>query len=909
MILGLQLLLLIVSYFALRLLLHCFLALQKRRRLSYAASGTIIDLTSGPWYARRTDDPSFPWLSCTLPNTALGVLIFAGHLPDPYIGVNNHRIPDIYHIGRSYYTFTFRKTFSLPSLRPSSKIWLHFKGINYAIRDIRLNGTVLAPPLMGCGVLTGMYVPHAFNLTSDVSDDINCLEVTVEPPVVVGNVDRGGQGGDHRIAENVTAQYVAGWDWQQPIADRNTGIWDSVYLHVTGPISLRDPHIRVSGDKLENMCYYINASVLLDGCIPAGTTLFLHCRLMFEGRCVHSWEPVTITRLLDDEKSSVAAAAAVVQLPRVSLQEPKVWWPVGMGDQPLYEIQMNLWVGEGEGVGENQVMSLSDALSERFGVRTITSIINEDGGRQFYVNNLPVFIRGGNWTVTEGMLRCSDERCLQSVKLAANAGLNMLRLWGGASCERGAFFDACDELGVLVWHDFWITGDCNGRGATPESPLSDSSWPSDHKLFLRSAEARIKSLRNRPCIALWCGGNEQKPAPDLDTGLRGLVTLLDPSGCYVSGSLWSGFGAGDGALCDGPYLAQNPDTFFDPTFIGTKYPFNPEVGSFSMPELESMLKIFPNPDERRIPLFKEEEGGEDAHSAWMEHTFLPHGGPGTPNQLLLYFTPTTLEEYCELAQLASYVQYKALFEGWASRMWDPLTGVLLWKVNNPWTGLRGQLWDYFLQPTGGYYGVKAAIGSDLHAQYNPYRATIEVVNTGRKERNHVSVRVAVYSMSNGIVQDQRHLLESVPPMSTRTVTLTSVPSDLPVYFLYLKVINGERNIYWLHQPHAEKCAVYKPLVDHCKQSPNLMVTMTTAHTGKGCLNITLFNTHDTSVAFWMKLRCADGSGKTVPGVLYSDNYCTLVPQEEVLITIEKCQQQIRYVELTGWNCIPITLKV
>jgi mannosylglycoprotein endo-beta-mannosidase len=146
--------------------------------------------------------------------------------------------------------------------------------------------------------------------------------------------------------------------------------------------------------------------------------------------------------------------------------------------------------------------------------------------------------------------------------------------------------------------EFWITGDCNGRGATPTSPISDASWPDDHQLFYLSARDVIKRLRNHPCIALWCGGNEQRPAADLDAALQATLTqqplfetrnqlqiqtdqqrvqqqgclvglvesglpskasvgegavategkglVLDSSVLYVPGSLWCGFGSGDG---------------------------------------------------------------------------------------------------------------------------------------------------------------------------------------------------------------------------------------------------------------------------------------------------------------------------------------------------------------------------
>ena len=150
-----------------------------------------------------------------------------------------------------------------------------------------------------------------------------------------------------------------------------------------------------------------------------------------------------------------------------------------------------------------------------------------------------------------------------------------------------------------------------------DSPVSKQSWPLDHDLFIRSAGDTIRRLRNHACIALWCGGNEQTPAPDIDAALqlmlprrptnssvcswqclashpRGACSslsagqkghpgcsrgCLDATRAYVSGSLWSGFGEGHGTFSDGPYGCQSPAAFFDPAFY--PHAFNPEVSYYS----------------------------------------------------------------------------------------------------------------------------------------------------------------------------------------------------------------------------------------------------------------------------------------------------------------------------------------
>ena len=160
-----------------------------------------------------------------------------------------------------------------------------------------------------------------------------------------------------------------------------------------------------------------------------------------------------------------------------------------------------------------------------------------------------------------------------------------------------------------------------------DSPVSEQAWPLDHALFIRSAADTVRRLRNHACIALWCGGNEQTPAADIDAALQAMLPrqpehsscalqplcqgsegssehsstgsstgCLDAMRAYVSGSLWSGFGEGHGAFSDGPYGCQQPAAFFDPSFY--RWAFNPEVGPVWSYNISSVLSTMhlPYPD-------------------------------------------------------------------------------------------------------------------------------------------------------------------------------------------------------------------------------------------------------------------------------------------------------------------------
>lgn len=292
-----------------------------------------------------------------------------------------------------------------------------------------------------------------------------------------------------------------------------------------------------------------------------------------------------------------------IDLGAQAFKAPELWWPIGLGPQTLYEAEVSAHVRGG-------TRDLSHAVRTRFGFRELRSFVDaKTGGRSFVCNEVPVYIRGSNYIAPDMLLRASKQRCYDEVRMHANMGMNMIRMWGGAGIPYPALYDACDEYGILCWSEFWITGDCDGRGATPDSPISNPDWPEvsshripspialpltlslqDHALFLACAGDTIKLLRNHPSVALWCGGNEQRPCEELDKGLASLVRDLDcDARPYICGSLWDGFGEGNGAFSDGPYGIVDDAAFFAPSFYD--YGFNPEIGSVGVPSAESVRAI------------------------------------------------------------------------------------------------------------------------------------------------------------------------------------------------------------------------------------------------------------------------------------------------------------------------------
>ncbi|PAX09070.1 beta-mannosidase [Sphingomonas lenta] len=181
----------------------------------------------------------------------------------------------------------------------------------------------------------------------------------------------------------------------------------------------------------------------------------------------------------------------------LNVADPRLWWPAGQGDQPLYEVVVSLQGAE------------TPAWRRRIGLRTVSLDMDSDGaevaaedGRSigrfgFRVNGRLVFAKGANWIPAHSFVAGLGRTELEPlVRAAADAHMNMLRVWGGGVYEDDAFFDLCDELGLLVWQDFMF--------ACTLYPGDDAFVAS----VRREAEDQVRRLRHHPSLALWCGNNE-----------------------------------------------------------------------------------------------------------------------------------------------------------------------------------------------------------------------------------------------------------------------------------------------------------------------------------------------------------------------------------------------------------------
>ena len=836
------------------------LSAQQKNLLTIPEPGEKTLVNSG-WLARKANEMKTDgntlstapldkagWMPARVPGTVLTTLLENNLYPAPEFGMNNNLIPDIYEAGNDFYTYWFVCQFETPTLQEGRTVWLNFRGINYKaelfMNGKRLNNTTHE----------GMFLRKSFDITDHLrKEGTNILAVLVYPPTYPGDPN-GGQGGDGLIARNNTMQYTPGWDWVQPIRDRNTGIWDEVSITTTGAVTVRSPYVvtKVPGvrspEKKTQEDAFVKTSVEVENITDTPRKGVLVC----ETNGMRLTEQLTLSPYEKKE----------VQFNPLKIKNPRLWWPNGVGEQPLYDMHIYF-------ESDNRI---SDSERLKYGIREITSDkCPDNGGRRFFVNGQKIYMTGGNYISSDWLLRLSPERYRDEVRFHAEMNLRMIRVWGGALLERPEFYAACDEFGILVFQDLWGSGDCNGAWEDPmktDSRQRRWEYPDNHDLFIASVEDQVKMIRNHPSLCLWCGANEWPLAKNIDKQLKEKVfPQLDPERLFVSYSTDSLFTRnllGDNG--DGPYGIQEPEWFF--TF--RSHPFNPEAGSVGSPEVESMREMMTERDLAGFP-----RKGFTRNATWRYHRDL-----GYQDHLERYGEVKDIETYCKYAQVVNYDQYRSFMEGWG----DWYTGILIWKTQNPWTSLRGQMYDWFLDVNASLYGTRKGC-EPLHPFYNPVTRQVELLNTTLSDYPDLIVNARIYNTDGKLCWEK----EINPKAKANTVEPlfdVSVPEEIKgVYFLRLSMQTAEPtlpsnadaalpetpNIYWLTTLPKD----YSGLTRLPEAKPEVKVSLQregTTYSGVISLH------SETNISFFNRIKVLDKeTGKRILPVHYSDNYVTLMP--------------------------------
>ena len=719
--------------------------------------------------------------------------------------------------------FWYRDEFDVPANYAGKRVWLNFDGINWKA-EVFLNGETL-------GRIEGAFTRARFDVTGKLLPGRkNALAVRIVKVAHPGSVrektfESTDKNGGELGADNPTFHASVGWDWIPVIRGRDTGIWNKVYLTATGPVTVENPFVTATLPLPDTSQAEVTVEATLRNHTPAPVSGTL--RGSFGGQPFEL--PVT---LQPTETKTVKQT--------LQLHNPRLWWPAGYGKQELYDVSLHF---------ETAANAISDTKTFKAGVRQFA--YNEDGGTlRIWINGRRFIPKGGNWGFGESMLRFRAREYDTTVRYHAEMNFNMIRNWVGQIGD-DEFYDACDRWGVVVWQDFWLANPWDG----PD--------PDNDAMFLANVKDFVLRIRSHPSVGLYVGRNEGFPPKTIDDGIRATLAALHPDSHYIPSSA-------DGVVSGhGPYSVQSPEFYFSQRAT-TK--IHSELGMPNVVTLDSLKLMMP------------ESAMWPRSAMWGLHDYTTdsaqRGAAFNARVENSYGPADNVADWLWLAQFVNYEGYRAMYEAQSkNRM-----GLLIWMSHSCWPSFVWQTYDYYFEPTAGYFGAKKA-SEPLHIQWNAATDTVEVVNYSGGQVLGLTARARLFDLDGAVKWEKTATLDTADD-SLFTPFKMEYPQGLSsVYFIRLDLYQGDKvvsdNFYWRGTDHDN----YKSLRD----LPKVHLDAATTAERKGDLwqLTTVLENRTKTPALMVRLKAIrEKSGDRILPAIYSDGYVALMPGETRRITTE-----------------------
>lgn len=589
----------------------------------------------GIWKMRRTDSDYD--IDAKVPGSICTDLMQANLLPDPYYRNNSDLFEEA-----AEYDYTYSREFDIDEADLQfTNIELCCDGLD-TLCCISVNGKKLADT-------DNMHRRWRFDIKDFIKSGKNDISVTIKSPTKYCRSQY-----NKKELKQVTecrpgfsylrkAHCMLGWDWGPVIPDG--GIWRDIFISFD------------NGLRIDNV--------------------FVTQRHTADGR-VFVTAKAEVKTVLKDVKYTLKLDGKTYEsdLPaiEVEVENPKLWYPVGYGEQHLYDLELTA-----SSVDE------SDTYSCRVGLRTAEVVTDKDKFGQsmyFRVNGIPIFSKGANYIIEDSIItRYSKEKTYNLLMQAIESNNNTVRVWGGAIYPHDYFYEICDELGLLVWQDFMF--------ACAQYPNTKEFYDN----VSLETEDNIKRLRNHPSLIMWCGNNECEtaslnwwhlPQDDLDDYrylfnklIRGIVKENDPTRYYMSSSPT---GNEDFTDTDSETIgdAHYWEIWFNQKpldeYLKYHFRFLSEFGFQSFPRIET-VKTFTTEDDRNI------------FTRTMEH----HQRSGAANgKILLYLSeefryPKDFDSLIYVSQIMQAEAIRAGVEHMRRNRNDfRCMGTLYWQLNDCW---------------------------------------------------------------------------------------------------------------------------------------------------------------------------------------------------------------------------------
>jgi exo-1,4-beta-D-glucosaminidase len=825
------------------------------------------------------------WHSAAVPTTVVAALVADKTYPDPYYGKNLRDIPGTtYPIGKNFSLLPmpenspfrcpwwYRTEFSLPAGYKGRHVWLHFEGINNHA-NIWLNGHLVA----GGKDIAGAYRMYEFDISPWMNlDQPNALAVET-------------------IAQTEKDLGINWVDWNPAPPDKDMGLWRAVYLQSSEAVAIRHPMV---------VTHFPNAT-LDEADLTVETELVNASDKQITGVLDGRIEDVEFRQMVTLKPGGTQVVQFTSdKFPILRIKRPKVWWPYSMGAQDLHELNLRFVIGN----------DLSDDQSIRFGIREVTSDLNPQGARQFYINGRKILIRGGGWS-PDMLLRSDHARLETDFRYIREMNLNAVRLEG--KLETDEFYDLADEQGVLImagWCccDHWELWKQWRRG--------------DLEIASASLRSQLLKMRSHPSMLVWLNGSDIPPPPDVETEYIKVLKEVDWPNPYISSasattSLVTGK---SGVNMTGPYDYVPPDYWLtDVARNDGALGFKTEAGPGAAVPLVSSLHKFIPPEHM-----------------WPKDSFWNyHAGSGSFADLnhfddamkSIYGPASGLGDYENKAQAMAYDGERAMFEAYSRNKYTA-TGIIQWMLNNAWPSLIWHLYDYYQQPAAGYFGTKKAC-EPLHIQYSYDDHSIVVVNSLYQKFSGLNATAHLYddSLHERLSRQVQTDLDADGVAKVFTLPAEAFSPASPVFFVKLELQTGDgttvsRNFYWLSSKEnvyewAKATYKYTPVSPYedltaLQTLPKVTLDVEGARgtgTDGPVVHVTVKNPSD-HLAFQVRLGIQkNGQTTEILPVFWDDNYIELMPGEsrEINARYLPTSDLSGPLELTitGWNIEPTTIRL
>ncbi len=750
--------------------------------------------------------------------------------------------------------------------------WLCFDNTNrYA--DFWFNGHKISGTEESTKDVSGHMLRSRFDVTPYYNKNgKNAIAVLIyDPDQKKTRTDKGPYG----VACSPSYLAAAGWDWMPYVPGRLAGITGNCYVATSGDVVMEDPWMRSYLPTLDKAELHFSTEVR--NLSDKQQTVKVRGTVM----------PGNITfeksvRLQPYEKRTVNISRNDVEA--MVVDNPQLWWPNGYGEPNLYTCQTECLVD-----GQQ-----SDSRSFRFGIRKFDYRIEKNRVGYpvltFYCNGQRIFVKGGNWGMSEYLLRMHGPQYELPVRLHREMNYNMIRLWTGCVTD-DEFYDYCDEYGIMVWNDFWLYVAYNDVA--------------EHDAFKKNARDKVRRLRNHASIALWCGANETHPVADIDQALRMIILEEDANDrLYTSCSNQDGK-SGSGWWKDMPPRHHFETSASNLAFNKPAYPYGTdygygcrsEIGMATFPTFESVSEFIPK--DAWWPLPTDDQLEHDDNTVWNRHFFGKEAWNGGPIDYKKsvdsrYGESQSLEEFCEKAQLINLEDMKGMYEAWNDKMWNDASALLIWMSHPAYPSFVWQTYDYYYDPTGCYWGARQAC-EPQHIQWNCLTNSVKVINATSHTLQGARAEVRVYDIhgqeATALRQQATVDVEASNIKEAFVIDFTKAPSLSPVHFLRLTLtVDGKtvsENFYWRNGEHDLD---YRALTT--MPEGKLKADILSCDKAAGKLTIALTNT-SSNVAFANRLRLVNAkTGARILPAIMTDGYVTLLPGERKVIGIEAPTDQL-----------------